>query len=132
MPSKRSYDIIGIGHYSNVKVSGKPTFQLVYGSNSTSNATIKKTSTGTTATFKLPTGSFNNLTATLYFDVEKNTNSNILTQKAFGDYSHATSTISESNANKHTINTSGIKLDTSIINNYDEINTAVATWTGNW
>ncbi len=132
LPSKRSYDIIGIGHYSNVKVSGKPTFQLVYGSNSTSNATIKKTSTGTTATFKLPTGSFNNLTATLYFDVEKNTNSNILTQKAFGDYSHATSTISESNANKHTINTSGIKLDTSIINNYDEINTAVATWTGNW
>ncbi len=132
MPATRSYDIIGIGHYQSVKLSGNANFLLTYDNQTSSSASIYTSSTGTTATFQLPTGSISSLSAKLYFNVEKNVNATILTQKAFGDYAHATSTISLTNAKKHTIGTNGIVHESSVSSYFDTMSTATATWSGSW
>lgn len=132
LPSTRSYDIIGIGHNQNVKLGGNVNFLLTYGSNTSSSATIFTSSTGATATFKLPTGSVDGLSAKLYFDVEKNMSGTISSQSAYGDYAHATSKISLANAKKHTINKNGITHDSSVKSYFDDINPDVATWSGSW
>lgn len=136
IPKTRSYDIIGIGHISTVKVSGKLNFSQEYcisgGGCSTGLAyTGTTTSTGSTAIFKLPTGTLTALIQSFYFDVDKNA-STVTSQKAYGDYSHATKTVSKANALNHTIGKSGITLKGSSIDYYDEISTVVATWSGSW
>ena len=137
IPSTRSYDIIGIGTDTNVKIDSGIYFQqnFCYSSNNCSSSivsTIKSTSTGATSTFQLPSSTIVSLNSYLYFDVSKNTTSTITQLNAYGDYSHATSNISKSNANNHSINRGGISLDSSISNYYDNMTTAKATWTGSW
>ena len=137
MPSTRSYDIIGIGHLSNVKIDGNPTFEQYYctslGCTTSTSYTKSVFNTGITATFALPSGSITTLKETFSFKVKKNTTSTITYQLAVGDYSHATSTISLTNALKHSINpTSGIVLDSSISSYYDSISFADVSWTGTW
>lgn len=137
IPSTRSYDIIGIGLDGNVKIDSGLVFQqnFCYSSNNCSSSTVhtgKSTSTGATATFQIPTQSIISLSSYLYFDVNKNTNSTITKLNAYGDYAHATKTISKSNANKHSINSSGIVLESSISNYYDTMDKSTATWTGSW
>ena len=139
MPSTRSYDIIGIGFLQSVKVHSNTTnFEQYYcytgGScyYSYSN-TPQIFVSGAGTSFKLPSGNLNTLRQTFYFDVEKNTNSTIYSQYAYGDYSHATSTISQSNAMNYSVIQSGaIYLDPSISNYYDSISTATSSWTGSW
>lgn len=138
LPKIRSYDIIGIGFMSNVKIKSNLVFtqeactSLTDCTKSTTNYP-QKFSNGAGTTFKLPVGDFVSLTQTLYFDVEKNTLETIISQNAYGDYAHATSTISLDNAKKYTVNGSqGIVLNTSIKDSYDTINQAKATWTGSW
>ncbi len=135
LPSTRSYDIIGIGHFASVKTVGDLVFYQEYNQNGTHKTVYAHIpqyfSYGASATFKLPEGSISSLTQTLYYDVEKNTNATILTHKAYGDYSHATSSISESNATNHTVSSS-IVLDSSISGYYDAISSAIATWNGSW
>ena len=137
IPSTRSYDIIGIGMNTNVKFASDISFQQNYcysANNCNSNAlhTPLKINTGGTAVFQLPSSSLTSLSAYMYFNVSKNTSSTITSQKAYGDYSHATKTISFANAKKHSIGSSGIVLDNSITSYYDSIATATSTWTGNW
>lgn len=136
IPKTRSYDIIGIGHYADVKLSGSLNFSQEYclsgsGCACTTSYTGTKSSTGATATFKVPSGSLTALIETLYFDVEKNA-STVTDQGAFGDYSHAKKSISKTNALKHNIGTDGIKLNNSVVGYYDSINYGLAMWSGKW
>lgn len=136
LPSVRSYDIIAIGHYASVKIKGDLYFYQEYDTSDGTHKVVKTHtpqyfSYGAGATFKLPTGNVSSLTQTMYYDVEKNTTSTILSQKAYGDYAHATSTISESNALKYTVSSS-IILNSSISSYYDSISSAIATWNGSW
>lgn len=137
MPATRSYDIIGIGYLGSVKASSNIYFNQRYCTSltnctTTTTGTIQRFQSGVGVSFQLPTGNISTLTQTLYFDVEKNTSETIVKQTAYGDYSHATSVISSSNAKKYDVSGSGILLNTSIVDYYDEINYARVTWSGSW
>ncbi|MBQ7105144.1 MAG: hypothetical protein IJN90_04735 [Bacilli bacterium] len=137
MPKVRSYDIIGIGHNSSVKMAGSPTFNLKYCTEistctTTTTATKQSFSNGAGASFKLPTGDFVTLQVTFYYNVEKNSNSTLYSQTAYGDYSHATSSVTANQAKQYSVDTSGIVLNSSVYNYYDSISTASVSWSGNW
>lgn len=85
LPSVRSYDIIAIGHYASVKIKGDLYFYQEYDTSDGTHKVVKTHtpqyfSYGAGATFKLPTGNVSSLTQTMYYDVEKNTTSTILSQ----------------------------------------------------
>ena len=138
MPSTRSYDIIGIGHYASVKRDTGPYFSLYYcrtdGTCTTTNSYYPQTfSGGSGASFKLPTGALTALKATFYFDVIKSDSSTtVYGQLAASDYSHATSSVTANQSKDYTVTNAGIILGSSIINKYDAMNSANATWSGTW
>lgn len=138
IPSTRSYDIIGIGHYADVGESGGVVFiqDYCYGSSDCYDSTMYYSKTGANgsgATFNLPTGSVTYLEQTLYFDVEKvDSSDTIYYQEAAADYSHATRTISYANAKKFSLNLGGLVLNSSIESYYDTTPTATAVWEGTW
>lgn len=68
----------------------------------------------------------------MYFNVDKKSSMTITELNAYGDYSHATKTISESNAKNYSITRAGIVLQDSIASYYDAISYAQAVWTGSW
>lgn len=136
MPSVRSYDIIGIGIDSNVKLFLDPYFKqnFCYSLTECSSSTVhsyKNTSTGGSAAFKLPSSKVVKLASYLYFDVVKNTSATITSQNAYGDYAHATKSISEANSRNYNITKSGITFN-GISSYYDEIPCATAKWTSSW
>lgn len=140
-PSVRNYDIIGIGHYGNVTVSGTPYFLMEYVTlsglyqtgyyHSNQNFTY-----GSSSTFHLPLENLSSLKITYYYDVQKtNANSTITSQGAFGDYSHSTTTSLGLTdvTNHHTVNQyAGIVLDSSIYYSFDTMNEAEVYWYGTW
>lgn len=137
IPSTRSYDIIGLGIDSTVKVYSTPVFQqnFCYSSNdcrSSNTHTRNTSSVGIGAAFKLPTSNLVSLSSYLYFDVEKRNSGTLTTQNAYGDYSHATKNISQEYITNYYVNRGGIILNSSISDYYDSISTAVAKWTGSW
>ena len=139
MPSTRSYDIIGIGFLQSVKVHSNTTYFEQYYCYTGGSCYYSYSNTpqifvsGAGTSFKLPSGNLNTLRQTFYFDVEKNTNNTIYSQYAYGDYSHATSTVSQSDATNYSVIQSGaIYLDSSIASYYDSIPTATASWSGSW
>lgn len=136
-PEVRSYDVIGIGHYSNVIYYSSLNFNQTYCLTDGTCRTLttyypKTTSTGVGAAFKIPTGNLSKLTQTLYFDVVKNTNGTISSQAAYGDYSHATENVTTTQAQNYSIGTSGITFSSGVSNMYDSMPSAVATWNGTW
>lgn len=137
MPKTRSYDIIAIGINPSVSIASSISFNQYYCFNNgecKNNSTYysKSTASGGGASFKLPTGDLKVLNSTIYFDVKKNINATILKQDAYGDYAHATSSVSNTQSQNYTMNTLGINLNSSISNLYDSIPVAQATWNGNW
>lgn len=137
MPKMRSYDIIAIGINPSVSIASSISFNQYYCFNNgecknNSAYYSKSTVSGGGASFKLPTGDLKVLNSTIYFDVKKNVNATILKQDAYGDYAHATSSVSNIQSQAYTINTLGINLNNSISNLYDNIPVAQATWNGNW
>ncbi len=138
IPSQRSYDIIGIGFYSNLKLHSSVNFiqEYCYSGGSCTSSTSHNPQTftaGAGTTFKLASGSLSTLKATIYFDLEKKTSATLVSQDAYGDYSHATSSISLTNAKKYSVvGSSGIVLDSSITSYYDSMGCAHAHWTGTW
>lgn len=137
MPSTRSYDVIGVGFNGNIKISGLVNFSYTYSNangeytTSTLNYGKKSTSTGGSATYKLPTN-IRSLNAVLYYDVVKNTTNTITKLEMCGDYSHATSNVTNSIANNHLIEIDGINLGNSSISYYDAIPCAESEWNGTW
>lgn len=140
MPSKRSYDIIGLGFEpAKVRLNSTIYFEQQYtpsgGSATTGTTCVPLTgSNGGSAVFKLPVGTMTKLSSYLYYNVRKADETvTVTTMYAGGDYSHATSNISESNAQNHYVNhAGGIILDSSIESYYDAIPVATASWYGTW
>lgn len=137
MPKVRSYDIIGIGFLSTVRINGSAYFEQYYcpeySSCVSSTSHNPQTFTnGAGTTFKLPSGTLTQLEQTYYFDVEKNTTATIISQAAYGDYSHATSSVSLTTGKKYIVGTNGIVLNSSVIDYYDSITKATANWSGSW
>ena len=137
MPSVRSFDIIAIGKNSNTYISEGPYFSQRY-CTSASNCyvsythTAKTGSTGAGATCQLMTGSLYSLKINIQYDVAKNTTQTLYAMTAYGDYSHATSTVTNDQAQHYSVDSGGIHLDNSIYNYYDSISTANAYWYGTW
>lgn len=138
IPSTRSYDIIGIGIDNSVYISSDIVFQQNYcyssGSCSSSNVSvIKNSTTGGAALFNLPTSSsITSMNSYIYFMVGKTSNNTLNSMYAYGDYAHAVKNTSSSNSSYYTINKTGLSLYSSIVDKYDEIPVAKATWTGTW
>ena len=138
MPSTRSYDIIGIGFPASVEPGFSATFNQNYCyTNGDCYTSVAHTPyvgvNGVGASFSLPSGSLVSLRQTLYADmIKSDSTSTIVAQYAYGDYSHATSSISSSNATRYVVSAGGIVLESAIEGYYDEINKATATWTGTW
>ncbi len=138
IPKVRSFDIIAIGHYNNVTNDGGVNFtqtQCYSANNCDDNIgyTNIEGVNGSAAVFSLPTGTLTSLEQVMDFDVVKtNSNSTITYQEAVGDYSHATSTISYTNAQRFTVNLLGINLNSSITSYYDTTPEATAYWEGTW
>lgn len=140
LPSTRSYDIIGVGFDDDeydIYIDSSVYFNFHY-CNSSGDCTLdasyydkKKKSTGGAAVYKLPT-SIVSLSATLYYDVSKNTSSTINSLKMYGDYSHATSSVSVGNVSDYDITRNGIELGSSLVAHYDAIPCAISTWSGSW
>lgn len=138
IPSVRSYDIIGIGFFNNLKLKSGITFKQEYcylngicSSDTKNFPQIFDNGVGTM--FKLPDGDLYSLKQTLYFDVEKNTDEIIFNQDIYGDYSHAIETIPFSKARGYkVVLSSGIICNHNIANYYDSINVAKASWSGSW
>ena len=104
------------------------------GSCSSSNVSVLKNSTtGGAALFKLPTSSsITSMNSYIYFMVSKTSNDTLKSMYAYGDYAHAVKNTSSSNSSYYTINKTGLNLYSSIVDKYDEIPVAKATWTGTW
>lgn len=139
MPVKRSYDIIGLGlEGEKVYVSSNPIFSQHYcttsGSCTTTNsATVKTFEGGVGATFKLPEGSMSEMSSYLYYNVAKGVNYTLTELHAYGDYSHATSNVTQSQgSNYYTVGTGGIYLYSEVSGYYDSIAYAMSTWYGSW
>lgn len=138
IPSKRSYDIIGIGFPASVARATTPVFSNHYCKtltdcfSSTGYLHHYYGNHGVGVTFELPSVNLVFLEQTLSFKVNKTSTSTLTSQRAYGDYSHATKTISLNNAKKYTVDTGGIELDSSVISYYDDISTARADWSGSW
>ncbi len=138
IPSTRSYDIFGIGHYATVRISGEVEFDQYYCRSASecydSTAYYSNVFTnGATAVFKIPSGTIYSLSQKIEFDVTKTDSSDTITrQLAVGDYAHAQSSISATNAQKHSIGCGGLELNSSIESYYDDITETDALWTGTW
>lgn len=138
MPSCRSYDVMGIGYLANVKYNYGMTFSQSYKLSNGSSGTFSTyipvvDSAGAAAIFKLPdSNQLTGLSQTFGFNVAKNTSSTILTQKGFADYAHAQKNVSENNARKFNISTSGIVFYDEIGLSYDSMSAAEALWNGSW
>lgn len=134
IPKTRSYDIIGIGYNSNVKIIGSPVFQMNYCLDgyckTTSSHSPQTFSNGVGTSFLLPSGNLTSLSSTFYFNVTKKVDS-VTSQFAAADYSHASSNISKDKSRNYSVGGSGIVLN-GIGNYYDSMNTATAYWSGNW
>ena len=139
MPSTRSYDIIGIGLDDDyVYVSGNRTFSQTYCTSITScqtstTADIKNQTTGAGASFQLPSGSYVIMTSYFYYDVGKKSGVYPTSLYAYGDYAHATQTVTQSQAyGYYGIGYGGLYLYSDIAGKYDSMNDARAHWTGYW
>lgn len=137
MPSKRSYDIIGVGFDDDVYIDSAVNFFTYWcyssGTCLTDQSYVNKksTSTGGAAVFDFPDSAVG-LSAALYYDVSKNTSNTITYLKMYGDYAHATSNVSSSNVGDYYITRNGIELWSTIGTKYDAIPCAISAWSGSW
>ena len=129
MPSVRSFDIIGIGKSPDLNIIDGPFFSQRYCTSSNNCYvsyvhTVKTGSTGAGATCQLMTGALYSLKINIQYDVSKNTNQTLYALYAYGDYSHATTTVTHSQAQHYSVNSGGINLTDEIYSYYDDIPTA--------
>ena len=140
IPSVRSYDIIAIGHYSNITPLNTPSFRVNYVTASGSHYTTtfcyhQSFASGDSATFPLPLQNLQSLDILYYFDAAKvNPSNTIYYQAAFGDYAHGINTsLTYTDALNHVVNGSlGIVHDSSVSSKFDTMNEAAVYWSGTW
>lgn len=137
MPSVHSYDIIGIGFDDDVYISSSVYFSYTYANSnavyttSTTYYNKKSTSTGGAAVYKIP-DNIVSLSATLYYDVSKDTSSTITLLSICGDYAHATSNVPVSNVSDYGISIYGISLGSTLGGYYDATPCAMEYANVNW
>ena len=138
IPSNKSYDVIGIGFSGRVHIYNGITFYYSYttssGATTTSYSYFDKLydSTGGTTTYKLPS-SFIGESATMYFNVAKDSNAGTITSlNMCADYAHATQTVTGAQAASHSIDIGGIHFDGSVINYFDNMPCASESLSVNW
>jgi len=137
MPSVRSYDIIGLA-FEDDEVAMRDTtwFQYNYCVSSGScyvDGTYyhsEEDENGGSTVYKFPSNAVS-MTATLYFDVVKNTTAIITRQAIHGDYAHAITPVDYDIYSIHNMTTGGLALGSSS-QYYDAIPCADTGWTGSW
>ena len=139
MPKVRSYDIIAIGLepalvYRSSAVAFNQTYCISNNCTNTSSYSVASLDlAGAGVSFKLPTStSITGLRSYFYYDVSKEYNGTLTVMYADGDYAHATSTVTTSQATGYYVNQVGIMLDSGIASYYDSISSAEAEWNGSW
>lgn len=125
IPKIRSYDVICIGIENNVSIVGNFSCNLLTSTSSINN-NIYQTKNGVYSVVKIPEGNLDNLQITLSFDVKVNSGSRIT---AYGDYAHATKSVSLTNAKRASISTKGIVLPSDLVGSYDEIKVDQVSYT---
>lgn len=138
MPSVRSYDIIGLAYEEDaeISISGLVNFQFNYCESTGAcyaDGTFydkRKNFNGGSAVYKFPSSAIT-MTATLYFNVVKNTTNTVTEQTVHGDYAHALSNVDYAIYSNHTMGTGGLALGNSSPY-YDNIPCADSYWTGTW
>ncbi len=137
MPSTRSYDVIGLGYFASVKLSGEIDFEQSYCTVNGVCDTINsgyynyKGVNGSGVVFPLPDMPLASLTQSIYILVEKtNSSTTVVEQELDADYAHAQKSISYSMAKDIYIDTCGIQ--PANYTYYDSMNEATVKWTGTW
>lgn len=137
IPSNKSYDVIAIGFYNDVYIDSSVYFGYAY-LNSNGNLTTstlyydkKSTAYGGSTVYKIPS-SLTSLSATIYFDVSKNTNNTLTYLEFCGDYAHSLQTVTSSQAANHYIGPLGIDFDSSVYNYFNHIPCCYASAAVNW
>lgn len=137
MPSVRSYDIIGLAFEDNdVTFRDSTWFQYNYCISSGTcyvDGTYydrKQSTYAGSYVYKFPSNAVS-MSATMYFDVVKNTTATVTRQAIHGDYAHAIQNVNYDIYHNHTMSISGLSLGTSAAY-YDEIPCADTGWTGSW
>lgn len=139
-PVIRSWDIIALGHYSNVSpISSSVYYRMKYVTASGSTYYdygnySQNFSTGSSATFALPSLNLSSLNILYYYNVQKTGNGTITSQVATGDYAHGTDTDLTLNiASQHGVGaTTGIIHLNGSSSYFDTIDEAEVYWTGTW
>ena len=138
VPSNKSYDVIGVGFSGRVHIYNGSTFYYSYttssGASTTSYSYFDKlhTSTGGTATYKLPS-SFIGESATMYFNVAKDSDAGTITKlNMCADYVHSTSSVTGAQAASHSIDIGGIHMSGSVASYFNTMPCATETLSVNW
>ena len=126
-PPVASYDVMAIGFINSVYISSSTVFFSYTYSDSSGQYTTstvyydkKKTSLGGSVVYKMPSN-VTSLTSQIYFDVMKNTTDTLTSITMCGDYAHAETTVTPTQAANHQINSGGINFDLSVISYFDNI-----------
>lgn len=136
-PQNKSFDVIGIGFINSVYIDSMIFYKHTYADangdwhNSTLYYGMTNNSTGAGVVYKLP-DPFYGLSATIYFDVSKNTTDTLQYIDMCGDYAHSLQTVTQYQAVDHVLNSYGIQFDVSVIDYFDEIPCAYSTALVNW
>lgn len=135
-PSVASYDITAIGFDNSVYISSNQVFFTYTYADPSWNYTTssvyydkKKTAYGGSAVYLMPSNVVS-LTSNIYFDVKKNTTDTLTSLTMCGDYAHAGTAVTQTQAANHSISSGGIELDPTIYSYYDETPCAYGTITG--
>ncbi|HAB65999.1 MAG TPA: hypothetical protein DCE23_01395 [Firmicutes bacterium] len=135
IPSIRTYETIGLGYYPSVKPLSVPDFEQYYcisGSgcySQTAGWRTTTTSTGTAATFYLPSGDLTTLKHTFETTIIKTDPSSvIIRQEAVASYAEATEEITYNQSKSFTISTDGLIYSTTKYN----VATVGVEWSGSW
>lgn len=137
IPEERYFDVIGIGFINSVYIDSSIYFNYVYmnASGNYTSSTLyynkKNLSTGGTTTYKLPSTMYS-LSANIYFDVSKNTTDTLSVLEFCGDYAHALSSVTWSQAANHGIGSLGIDFDPSVYYYFNQIPCADTVAYVNW
>lgn len=135
IPKIRSYDIIGIGFYRTLQPKGSAVFSQYYcyakdDCYLSYDINNRRTSSGGVGiSFKLPSGNLTELKQTIYVDMQKNTDAEVLRQVIVGDYAHAQNEINLAEARKFDMNLAGIYTYSYL---YDDMGIATLKWEGCW
>ena len=137
IPQEKYYDVTGIGFDTAVYIDSSVYFNYIYAYSSGQYTTStlyydkKSTSTGGTAVYKIP-ANIVALSSNIYFDVSKNTTDTLTGLEFCGDYAHALSSVTPSQAANHGIGGLGIDFDASVYNYYNQIPCCYASVAVNW